>query len=268
MSMPAEPARERWSGSEGLLPPEIPADRWWLGRPVAELRWQLELSRLVVDPVFHGRGVPHGDGRPVVLAPGFLAGDYTLLVLRNWLRRIGYRPYTCGFVANVDCSNRALECVERRVEAVHERHGERVALIGHSRGGHFVRALAARHPDRISHGISLGADLRRMLGISLPTRALVSGARAGLQWSRRAGADECFTTRCSCPFTRDYRKPFPEHQVRLTTIYSKGDGVVRWEGCVVPYAAAVEVRGSHVGLVFNRSVYRAIAEALAAPERS
>jgi hypothetical protein len=106
-----------------------------------------------------------------------------------------------------------------------------------------------------------------MLGISLPTRVLVAGARAGIQWSRRADADDCFTTRCNCPFTRDYRKPFPERQVRLTTIYSKGDGVVRWEGCRVPYADPVEVRGSHVGMVFNRKVYLAIATALAMPER-
>jgi triacylglycerol lipase len=244
-----------------------PQARWW-GRPVAETRAWLEAARLLVDPVLVGYRVPRGDGRPVVLAPGFGAGDPTLAVLAAWLRRIGYRPYTCGFVANVDCSNRALERVERRVEAVHHRHGEKVALIGHSRGGHFVRALAARHPDRISHAISLGADLRRMLGISLPTRLLVAGARAGVQWSRRAEAEECFTTHCSCPFTRDYRKPFPADEVRLTTIFSKGDGVVRWEGCRVPYAEAVEVRGSHVGLVFNRSVYRAIAAALAVPELS
>jgi pimeloyl-ACP methyl ester carboxylesterase len=246
--------------------PEVPADRWWWGRPLAELRWQLELARLVADPVFRGRGVPHGDGRPVVLAPGFLAGDYTLGVLGGWLRRIGYRPYTCGFVGNVDCSNRALARVEERVEAAHRRHGGRVALIGHSRGGHFVRALAARSPDRVSHGISLGADLRRMLGISLPTRMLVAGARTGVRCMRRADADDCFTTRCSCPFTHDYGRPFPKDRVRLTSIYSMGDGVVRPEGCVVPYARSVEVQGSHVGLVFNRSVYAAIATALAEPE--
>ena len=188
--------------------------------------------------------------------------------MRDWLRRIGYRPYTCGFVANVDCSNRALERVERRVEAVHARHGGRVALIGHSRGGHFVRALAARHPDRISHAISLGADLQRMLGISLPTRARGRGRGPGCSGAAGRRRRVLHDADCGCPFTRDYRRPFPERQVRLTTIYSKGDGVVRWEGCVVPYAESVEVRGSHVGLVFNRSVYRAIAEALAAPERS
>jgi triacylglycerol lipase len=267
MSMPAEAVGEPVPAGDRVLPPEVPADRWWPGRPVAELRWQLELARLLADPVFHGRDVPRGDGRPVVLAPGFLAGDWSLVVLRDWLWRIGYRPYTCGFVANVDCSNRALEHVERRVDSLHARHGRRVALIGHSRGGHYVRALAARRPDRVSHGISIGADLRRMVGISTPTRVAVAGARAGIRWSRRADAEDCFTIDCSCPFTRDYRIPFPEHAVRLTSIYSKGDGVVRWQGCIVPYASAVEVSGSHVGLVFNRKVYRAIATALAAPER-
>ena len=39
-----------------------------------------------------------------------------------------------------------------------------------------------------------------------------------------------------------------------------------WESAVVPYADNVEVTGSHVGLVFNRKAYRAIADALAKPE--
>src|SRR5215472_15055954 len=46
-----------------------------------------EFSALVRDPVFRGRGVPKGDGRPVLLIPGFLAGDWTLRVLDNWLTR-------------------------------------------------------------------------------------------------------------------------------------------------------------------------------------
>ena len=55
-------------------------------------------------------------------------------------------------------------------------------------------------------------------------------------------------------------------RVRLTSIYSKGDGVVRWERAIVGEADCVEVTGSHVGLVANRDAYRAIAGALARPE--
>jgi triacylglycerol lipase len=72
---------------KGDLPP-LPTDRWW-GDHLREIRWQLELGRLLVDPVFRGAGVPRGDGQPVILMPGLGAGDPTLLVLAAWLRRIG-----------------------------------------------------------------------------------------------------------------------------------------------------------------------------------
>ena len=155
--------------------PLVPADRWW-GDHLRETRWMLEASRLLADPVFHGRGVPRGDGRPVILMPGFGGGDQTLLVLAAWLRRIGYRPHTCGFVANLGCSDRALDRVERRLEGIHDSHGRRVALIGHSRGGHYVRALGHRRPELVSHAISIGAGLRQMLAVSYPTRG---GRRRG-----------------------------------------------------------------------------------------
>jgi triacylglycerol lipase len=246
-------------------PVQPSAARWWGNHP-AELRWQLELYRLLVDPVFRGHGVPPGDGRPVLLMPGFGAGDYALVVLANWLGRIGYAPHMAGFVTNTDCSNRAIERVERTVRSLREGYGRRVALIGHSRGGHFARAMARRRPDQVSHAIAIAANLRRQLGISAPTQGAVALART-LQ--RRLGRTElpgCLTDSCTCDFSRDLMRPFPEQRVRFTSIYSKEDGVVRWEGCLVPYADCVEVTGSHVGLIFNRKAYRAMGRALAAPE--
>jgi pimeloyl-ACP methyl ester carboxylesterase len=239
---------------------------WW-GRPLAETRWMLELARLLADPVFVNQsGVPRGDGRAVVILPGFLAGDRTLSVMAGWLRRLGYAPAACGFVANVDCSDRALERVEGRVNELHRRDGRRVAVVGHSRGGHFARAMAARAPDRVSHAISLGADLRGLVGISVPTLAAVAAVRRGLELTGRMRAERCFTAECTCAFTRDYGRSFPADRVHLTSIYSKQDGVVVWEGSVVPEADCVEVTGSHVGLAFNRKAYRAVAHALAKPE--
>ncbi len=247
----------------GVAPP--PA-RWW-GRPLAETRSGLELGRLLMDPVLYGGGgVARGDGRPVLLMPGFLAGDQTLGVMRAWLLRLGYRPHTCGFVTNTDCSDRALDRVERKAQALWRAHGRRVALIGHSRGGHFARALAARRPDLVSHAISMGADLQEMFGVSAPTLFAVGAVRRAVHPTRRARTEQCLTDACSCPFTRDYARPFPFDHVRLTSIYSKGDGVVRWERSIVPGAKCIEVTGSHVGLIFNRKAYRAIAGSLALPE--
>src|SRR6476619_6821263 len=102
------------------LPPLPPEGRWW-GEPVRETRWQLELARLLGDPVFRGVGLPRGDGRAVVLMPGLGGGDLTLLVMAMWLQRLGYRPRLCGFVANVSCSETAMERVERQLELLHER---------------------------------------------------------------------------------------------------------------------------------------------------
>jgi triacylglycerol lipase len=243
-----------------------PVRKRWLGRPLAETRGWFELARLLSDPVLYGVGVPRGDGRPVMLMPGFLAGDQTLSVIAAWLRRIGYRPHFCGFIANAGCSDRTIDRLERRIEGLWESHGRRVALIGHSRGGHFARALAARRPDRVSHAVSMGADLQGLLGASTPTLLAVGVARRVVHASGRARRDTCLTLHCGCRFSHDFARPFPSEQVRLTSIYSKGDGVVHWQCQVVPHADCVEVTGSHIGLIFNRKVYRAVGEALARPE--
>ena len=247
--------------------PAIPSERWW-GDHLRETRWQLELYRLLIDPVFAGWGVPHGDGRPVMLMPGLGGGDQTLLVLAGWLRRIGYAPALCGFVANVGCSDRTIDRLERRLVELHERSGRRVALIGHSRGGHFARTLARRRPDLVSHAISIGAGLRRVFAISEPTLLFARGVRGVVTRTGRGNSPLCLTEGCDCPYTRDFVAPFPQDRVRLTSIYSKGDGVIRWQAAVVPYGDCVEVTGSHVGLIFNRKVYGAVAGALAEPELS
>jgi pimeloyl-ACP methyl ester carboxylesterase len=226
----------------------------------------LEAARLLVDPVAYGLRVPRGDGRPVVVVPGFLASDETLLLLRRWLRIAGYRPHTAGFLFNVDCADRAVDRVERLCQALNATMGRRVAIVGHSRGGHLARATAARRPDLVSHAIAMGADLQGLFGISSPTRAAVGIVRRGLHLARRSRDPDCFHAHCRCAFVRDYTAEFPVDRVRLTSIYSKGDGVVRWERAIVEEADCVEVTGSHIGLMANRKTYRVIAEALARPE--
>jgi len=168
-------------------------------------------------------------------------------------------------VANISCSDRAAERVERRLEAVHARYDRRVALIGHSRGGHFARALGHRRPELVSHVISIGAGLRQMLAVSYPTQTAVRGIRAALLRTGRAKSSRCLTDTCDCAFARDFAAPFPADRVRLTSIYSKQDGVVRWQSALVDGADCVEVTGSHTGLIFNRKTYRAIASTLAVP---
>ena len=66
-----------------------------------EGRFYLEFLRLIRDPVFRGDDVPSGLRRPVLLIPGFLAGDWTLRTQFDWLKRVGYRPRLAGVAFNV-----------------------------------------------------------------------------------------------------------------------------------------------------------------------
>jgi triacylglycerol lipase len=208
--------------------------------------------------------VPRGDGGPVLLIPGFLAGDGSLTVMADWLRRMGHRPQQSGIRLNVDCSNRCLLGLEGRLERVAERSGRSVALVGHSRGGHFAKALAHRRPDLVSRVVSMGAGLDTPFAISAPTAGAVAAVRAvHARTTDRRERRGCFTEGCGCDFSRHYRGEFPP-DIPLTSIFSKGDGVVRWQACVVPYARCVEVTGSHIGLACNRKAYLAVAKALAA----
>ncbi len=244
-------------------PPPAGGERRWWGRPFAEVRWQAELARLLVDPIYLGRGLPRGDGTPVLLIPGFLAGEQSLSVMQGWLQRLGYDARGSGILANVDCSDRAVDRLERILLRLSVGTGRRVALVGHSRGGHFAKALAVRHPDRVHSVITMGSALDTPFDISLPTKAAVALTRRVLgALDRGTAARGCLTDTCNCPFARDFTAAFPA-EVPLTSVWSRGDGVVWWEACRASYATNVEVTGSHVGLAFNRKAYRAVATALA-----
>jgi len=114
--------------------------------------------------------VPRGDGSHVILIPGFLAGDESLGVLARWLKRIGYVPRRSGIRFNADCSDRALDRLDECLELVHRQSGGPVTLLGHSRGGHFAKALATRDPARVARVVSMGAGLATHSTSACPPR--------------------------------------------------------------------------------------------------
>ena len=69
-----------------------------------ETRAGVEAAALFRSSVWRGGGVPDGEGRPVLLIPGFLAGDGSLATMTRWLRENGYSTRRAGMRANVGCS--------------------------------------------------------------------------------------------------------------------------------------------------------------------
>src|SRR4051812_46545566 len=109
-----------------------------------EARVGLEAAALMRDPILRGDGLRDGRGRPALLIPGFMAGDGSLALMSDWLRRGGYRPSRAGMVANVGCAGREHERLERRLERLVAEQGQRAVVIGQSRGGSMAKALAVR----------------------------------------------------------------------------------------------------------------------------
>jgi len=138
-----------------------------------EGRVALERAALLRDPLLRGAGVQRGDGAPVLMIPGFLAGDLSLTVMARWLRDVGYRPCRAGIRANVDCTERALVRLEDQLERFAERHERRVRIVGHSRGGTMARVLAVRRPDVVEGIICLGAPMTDQLEVHPFVRAQV-----------------------------------------------------------------------------------------------
>ncbi|GAA1477832.1 hypothetical protein GCM10009623_22780 [Nocardioides aestuarii] len=238
----------------------VPAWRppWWLALRELLSLWRAALSLLPVP------AQPPGGGRAaaVVLVPGFLAGDWSLRPAARHLRRRGFRTHRSGIRLNAGCTSDLVDRLERRVAAVAAAEGP-VALVGHSRGGTLARLVAARRPDLVRQVVTLGSPLTHQLAAS---ERVLGVAEAIARRNRRHSPlwldDDCLRGACAERTGLALAAPLPT-EVRLTSVHTRGDGIVVWSSCVAPGAVPVRVRGSHNGLASSRSGLRAVVRALA-----
>jgi pimeloyl-ACP methyl ester carboxylesterase len=222
----------------------------------------VEAARLFASSVWRGGGVPAGDGRPVLLIPGFMAGDGSLATMTRWLRENGYRTRRAGIRANVGCSEDYLQRLEQRLEELAARTGQRVAIVGQSRGGIFARVLATRRPDLVCGVVTLGSPTVNQLRAH--PFVLVQVVLVGTLGSSRIPGMfrvSCLRGACCERFREELTGDFPP-EVGYTALYSRTDGVVDWRACLDPAAVQVEVRASHVGMAVNAEVYAEVGHAL------
>lgn len=197
------------------------------------------------------RGLPRGDGHPVLVIPGFGANDLSTLPLRRALRRLGYDAHGWGLGTNLGMRPPIRNALSQRLQKLHAEHQSPVSLIGWSLGGVFVREMARYQPHLVRRVFTLGSpitgrpDANNMLALF---RFANRGKAVNLDW-------EGFRKRCVPP------------SVPCTAIYTRSDGIVAWQCSMetpAPHTESVEVRGSHFGLVFNAQVLRVIAGRLSA----
>jgi pimeloyl-ACP methyl ester carboxylesterase len=202
-------------------------------------------------------------GAPVLLVPGFLAGDRSLQPLAQRLAGAGYRPMPAGMDRNIDCSETATARLSDRLEEIVADHGGAVPVVGHSRGGMLAQVLARRRPELVSAVVTIAAPRREPLAMhpALLASAL-SLAAAGSAGVRGVIRYSCAFGRCCEAFREDLAAPIATSMPHLG-VYSRRDGLVDWRACLDPAQGNVEVNSTHCGMAGDRVTGHVVAGFLA-----
>ncbi len=231
----------------------------WIGRPIwNELRKRRELRSLQESALWQGEGMPEGNGRPVLLVPGFLASRTSADALEHILTQAGWVARQAKLGRNFGPAIDAIATMRELAQELIDETGQRVSIVGHSRGGQFGRVLAVQNPEMVEQVIPVGSPLRtkypKYLVVKIPAEVLDKAWRVGAFG---------YTN----PHHEDYvdllrYAPFPE-SVRMITVASKVDGVIDWRLTLDTAAeASIYVESSHQGLFNGVEGVRGIGEAL------
>ncbi|WP_076591107.1 esterase/lipase family protein [Herminiimonas arsenitoxidans] len=207
--------------------------------------WELGAA-LLAAPLL--KDVPKGDGHPVMVLPGLMAGDFLTLFLRRFLKNCGYAAYAWEQGVNLGPRDGLLEECVARVKELSEKHGQKVSLVGWSLGGIYAREIAKAVPHDVRCVITLGSPFT---GHPTATNAW----RLYQMVSGKPAVDEVQIS--------ELKKTPP---VPTTSIFSRTDGIVSWQCCIeqeTNHSENIEVHGSHTGMVANPTVLYAIADRLA-----
>jgi pimeloyl-ACP methyl ester carboxylesterase len=223
-----------------------------LGLLLAEARGIFEFNAsLLLAPLL--LRAPRGDGHPVLTLSGFLASDLSMAPMRRYLREIGYDAYAWKMGRNIGGVAKMRAALRDRLAEIHAATGRKVSIVGWSLGGVYARDLALQAPHMVRYVVTLGSPFANDVRATNATRlyeALSGEAVEENSELRNAIAGDL---------------PVP-----TTSIYSRTDGIVNWQTCLLrpsDTAENVEVHlASHVGLGVNAAALWAVADRLAQAE--
>jgi len=190
-----------------------------------------------------------GDGRPVLLLPGFMAGDGSMILIKQFLRQMGYAASGWRQGRNMGPTPDLLNPLVEQLRRLYEKEDRKVALIGQSLGGVYARELARLHPEMVSKVITLGSPFR------MPSTAGVSElVREDVEIDAEFEA-----------LRKHMASPPP---VPVTALYSRSDGIVPWQTCIESPGESresIEIFSSHIGMAVNPGAITVILDRLALP---
>lgn len=224
-----------------------------------ELRAFWEFGALLPSLPLLGRA-PSGDGHTVVVFPGLSAGDISTLPLRRYLDSLGYQTQGWGQGLNLGPRPGVIDAAKAHVVKAYQQSGHPVSLVGWSLGGIYAREFA-KELNSVTPGM-----VRCVITLGTPFGAAHTSTNAWRLYELASGRNiEAEMQGYDLPTA----PPVP-----TTSIYSRSDGIVAWQGSVqaTDTSAApsenIEVMASHFGIGLNPSAWWAVADRLAqAPQK-
>ena len=197
-----------------------------------------------------------GDGHRVIVYPGLGSGGWSTTRLRASLDAAGFESADWGFGLNRGPRGGITSWLRRLADATdaeYARAGAKVSLVGWSLGGIYAREIARVVPHAV----------RQVVTLASPFAADADTTHAGWLYRMLSGSHPPRSTR----YLQRLRRPL---EVPSTSVFSKSDGIVPWQGCLQqegPLSENIEVPGvSHLGMGNHRAVLALVAERLSQPD--
>jgi pimeloyl-ACP methyl ester carboxylesterase len=234
----------------------LPAPAKW--RMATEWRALGELGTSLTAWPLLVAAAQRGDGHPVLVLPGFLAGDASTYVTRAFLAQTGFDPYGWELGRNMGGIRKMRAGLAARLEAIYARTNRRVSIVGWSLGGVYARDLAHSHPEIVRYVVGLASPLTRDL----------RSANTGKLYARAAKEDaDPGSGDAPGTLAREFDRLAGDLPCPATAMYSRCDGIVNWRTCLIaqgPRSENLEVAlASHTGFGINAAALLAIADRLA-----
>lgn len=194
---------------------------------------------------------PAGQGKPILLLPGYGMHVRAMGIIKRYLTRLGYDVHDWSLGTNNGDMKESLPRVQADVERIARGTGSPVSLIGWSLGGTMARECAREQPDTVRQIITLGSPV-------------VGGPKftAFKPLFERRGFD---LERAAQTVLSRYRKALV---TPVTALYCKRDSIVHWEACIDRFSAHVthvEIQTPHMSMPFSAEVLAILHDHLMQP---
>ena len=220
-----------------------------LWQTLSEIRTPLHLPELV----WHLRALaraPKGDGRAILLLPGYLTDKYAMRPLQKYLTYLGYQVFDWGQGRNLGQVEKyvALE-IDNMQSLADANNISQFTLIGWSLGGVIAREMARLNPELVTEVVTLGSPITGGPVYTAPGQRFIKKQQIDIDQLQQKIRER-------------NQMGLPQ---KVTSIYSKRDGIVAWQASVDSYndhARNIEVGCTHLAMGISAEVWLHIAHLL------